>query len=153
MSHRGVCVCVCRCARARPPTSLLVGEHQRVSAAAGELDHPGLLRLGKGQRHRGRLQHVVVAPHCRHKVYKLSDSGTSRFHERLRVCPLTAAFLRALESQLGVFVEAHAPHLGHVIGCRGDEREAVTAGRRGDLRKTHRAEATRDLLCNFLTYN
>lgn len=64
------------CVRLWPLTSLLVGEDKRVSAAAGELHHPGLLRMGKRQGHRGRFQHVVVAPHCRHKVCKLSDSGT-----------------------------------------------------------------------------
>lgn len=124
-----------------PPTSLLISKHQRVSPAAGELDHPGLLRLGERQRHRGRFQHVVVAPHCRweKKNHKLSYSGPSCSKERWPASCLTAAFLRALESQLGVFVQAHAPHLGHVFGCRGDECKAITAGCRGDLNTEHRS--------------
>jgi len=44
-----------------PLTALPVGEDQGVGAAARDLNHSGLQRLGEGQRHRGRLQREVVA--------------------------------------------------------------------------------------------
>lgn len=102
----------------RPPTlavrivahtenSLLVGEDQRVSAAACNLNHFGPQRLDERQSHRGGFQHVVVA--------------------------LMAAVLCALEAQLRVLVQAHAPQLDHIFGRRSDESEAVTTSSRGDL--------------------
>lgn len=43
--------------------------------------------------------------------------------------------MAALEAQLRVLVQAHAPQLGHVLGRGGDESEAVTTSSRGDLRR------------------
>lgn len=51
-------------------TSLLVGEDQRVSAAARHLNHFGLQRLDERQSHRGGFQHVVVALICRERTGK-----------------------------------------------------------------------------------
>lgn len=47
---------------------------------------------------------------------------------------LTAAVLSALEAQLRVLVEAHAPQLDHIFGRRGNESESITASSGGDLR-------------------
>lgn len=68
------------------------------------------------------------------------------FLRALLVRCLTAAVLRALEAQLGVLVEAHPPHLDHVFGCRGDEREAVTTGSRRDLPQIHNNSCSRALV-------
>ena len=48
---------------------------------------------------------------------------------------LTAIMLCALEAQLRVFVEAHAPHFGKVLGVGGEYCEPVPTGCRGYLWK------------------
>lgn len=65
-----------------PLTSLLVSEDQRVCATAGDLNHPSLLRPNERQRHRGRFQHVVVAPVCWDKGSQVKQSGVIAFSER-----------------------------------------------------------------------
>lgn len=65
-----------------PPTSLLVSEDQRVSATAGDLNHPRLLRPSERQRHRRRFQHVVVAAVCRDKGSQVKQSAVFHFSGR-----------------------------------------------------------------------
>lgn len=59
----------------------------------------------------------------------------SRGKQRFWFC-LTAAVLCALEAQLRVLVQAHAPQLDHIFGRGGDESEAVTTSSRRDLQQS-----------------
>lgn len=64
----------------------------------------------------------------------MERSSTSGFVSTVEFC-LTAAVLRALEAQLRVLVQAHAPQLDHVFGRGGDDSEAVTTSSGRDLQQ------------------
>lgn len=50
-----------------------------------------------------------------------------------RTSILTSVSYAALKSKLGVLVQPHAPHFGDIGGVRGQQRESIATGSRGDL--------------------
>lgn len=51
----------------------------------------------------------------------------------IRTSILTSVSYAPLKSKLGVLVQPHAPHFGDVGGVRGQQRESIATGSRGDL--------------------